>query len=187
MRKDRKWHHQNSFNDKIFIYNPTRMSMFSMCIRTGTIGRCRDRRQTCRRPLGFASFLQPLLRIWCPRHVWSCGDCVWGWLMACWGGRWLVYDIGSEKVKVQLTLSVCVEGEPAYLTLHVPVFGSVPIILGTGGSKLDDVVPRFQCDGEFAEIITRGWKINSEWPPVCNSSCPISLWRSDTTWSQQLR
>ena len=59
-----------------------------------------------------------------------------------------------------MTLSVRVVGEPPYFTLHVPVFGSVPVILGTGGSKLDNVVPRFQFDGEFAEIITCGWKIN---------------------------
>ena len=45
-----------------------------------------------------------------------------------------VDDVGFEKVKVQLTLSSLVEGESAYLTLHFPVFGLVPIILGTGRS-----------------------------------------------------
>ena len=67
-----------------------------------------------------------------------------------------VDDVGLEKVKVQLTLSSRVEGEFAYLTLHFPDFGSVPIILGTGRSKLHDVVPGFQFAGEFAEIIAGG-------------------------------
>ena len=67
-----------------------------------------------------------------------------------------VDDVGFEKVKVQLTLSSRVESESAYLTLHFPVFGSVPIILGTGRSKLDDVVPGFQFTGEFTEIIAGG-------------------------------
>ena len=39
-------------------------------------------------------------------------------------------DVGLEKVKVQLTLSARVEGESAYLTLHFPLLGSVPVILG---------------------------------------------------------
>ena len=46
-----------------------------------------------------------------------------------------VDDVGLETV----------EGETGYLTLHVPVFGSVPVILGT-----DDVIPGFQFAGEFA-------------------------------------
>ena len=46
-----------------------------------------------------------------------------------------VDDVAFEKV----------EGETGYLTLHVPVFGSVPVILGT-----DDVIPGFQFAGEFA-------------------------------------
>ena len=64
--------------------------------------------------------------------------------------------VGFKKVKVQLTLSSRVEGESAYLTLRFTVFGSVPIILGTGRSKLDDVVPGFQFAGKFAEIIAGG-------------------------------
>ena len=65
-------------------------------------------------------------------------------------------DVGFKKVKVQLTLSSRVEGESAYLTLHFPLFGLVPVILGTGRSKLDDVVPGFQFTGEFAEVIAGG-------------------------------
>ena len=67
-----------------------------------------------------------------------------------------VYDVGFEKVKVQLNLSSGVEGESAYLTLHFLLFGSVSVILVTGRSKLDDVVPVFQFASEFAEIITHG-------------------------------
>ena len=65
-------------------------------------------------------------------------------------------DVAFETGKAQLTLSSRVEGESAYLTFHFPLFGSVPIILGTGRNKLDDVVPGFQFAGEFAEVIAGG-------------------------------
>ena len=84
---------------------------------------------------------------------------------------WIVYEDDSwfvegcsdfvndvEKVKVQLGLSARVKGETTHLTLHFSVLGFVTEILGASGSKLDDVVPGFQ----FAEIITRGWQINSK-------------------------
>ena len=51
-------------------------------------------------------------------------------------------------------LSTCVEGEPAYLTFHFSVFGLVPIILRARGSKLDDVISRFEFAGEFSEMIS---------------------------------
>ena len=35
--------------------------------------------------------------------------------------------------------------------------GSVAVILGASGGKLDDVIPEFQSTVEFAEIISRGW------------------------------
>ena len=65
-------------------------------------------------------------------------------------------DVGFEKVKVQLTLSTHIEGESMNFAFHFFAFGSVPVILGTGRSKLDDVVPRFQFAGELAEIIPGG-------------------------------
>ena len=79
--------------------------------------------------------------------------------------RGSVDDVGFE-VKVQLALSTRDEGETTYLTLHFSVLGFVTVILGAGGSKLDNVVPRFQVAGEFAEIITRAWQINSKWPLI---------------------
>jgi len=64
-----------------------------------------------------------------------------------------VDDVGFEEVKVQLGLSSRGEGESAYLSFHFSVLGSVAVILGTSGRKLDDVVPECQFAGEFAEII----------------------------------
>ena len=62
------------------------------------------------------------------------------------------YDVGYEKVKVQLGLPK----QTAYLAFHFSVSGSVAIILVTGDSKLDNVVPGFQFASEFAEINTHG-------------------------------
>ena len=67
-----------------------------------------------------------------------------------------VDDVLFEKFKVQLFLPAGVEGEPAYFAFDFAIFGSVSVILGASGSKLDDVVTGFQFAGEFAEMITRG-------------------------------
>ena len=67
-----------------------------------------------------------------------------------------VDDVGFEKVKVQLGLSAHVEGESAYLTFHFSVLGSVAVIFRASRRKLDDVIPRFQFAGKFAEIVSRG-------------------------------
>ena len=80
-----------------------------------------------------------------------------------WNGTWFVEWIGDfvddilfEEFKVQLFLPAGVEGEPKYLAFDFPIFGSVTVILGASGSKLDDVIARFQFTGEFAEMIARG-------------------------------
>ena len=80
-----------------------------------------------------------------------------------WNGTWFVAWIGDfvddilfEKFKVQLFLPASVEGEPAYLAFDFPIFGSVSVILGASGSKLDDVVTGFEFASEFAEMIARG-------------------------------
>ena len=80
-----------------------------------------------------------------------------------WNGTWFVAWVGDfvddvlfEKFKVQLFLPAGVEGEPAYLAFDFPIFGSVSVILGASGSKLDDVIAGFQFTGEFAEMIARG-------------------------------
>ena len=65
-------------------------------------------------------------------------------------------DVLFEEFKVQLFLTTCVEGEPAYLAFYFSVFGFVPIILGARGSKLDDVISRFELAGEFSEMISQG-------------------------------
>ena len=77
-----------------------------------------------------------------------------------------VDDIAFEKVKVQLGLSVRVEGEATYFAVHFSILGSVVVILVTGGSKLNDVVPGLQFVDKIAEIIARGWQTNSKWPPI---------------------
>ena len=66
-----------------------------------------------------------------------------------------VDDVLFEKFKVQF-LPTGVEGEPAYLAFNFTIFGSVSVILGASGSKLDDVIARFQFAGEFAEMIACG-------------------------------
>ena len=80
-----------------------------------------------------------------------------------WNGTWFIAWIGDfvddvlfEQFKIQLFLPVGVEGEPTYLAFNFPIFGSVSVILGASGSKLDDVIVGFQFTGEFAEMITRG-------------------------------
>ena len=80
-----------------------------------------------------------------------------------WNGTWFVAWIGDfvddvlfEKFKVQLFLPASVEGEPAYLAFDFAIFGSVSVILGASGSKLDDVVTGLEFAGEFAEMIARG-------------------------------
>ena len=80
------------------------------------------------------------------------------------------YDIGFEKVKVQLGLPK----QTVYLAFHSSVLGSLAIILVTGRSKLDNVNPGFQFAGEFAEIITRGWQINSKLPTSSRKSDVIT-------------
>ena len=64
-----------------------------------------------------------------------------------------VDDVGFEKVKVQLTLSLRVEGESVYLTLHFPLVSLVPVILGASSSKFNDMVAGFEFAGEFSEMI----------------------------------
>ena len=80
-----------------------------------------------------------------------------------WNGTWFVTwirdfvdDVLFEKFKVQLFLPAGVEGEPAYLAFDFAILGSVTVILGASGSKLDDVVTGFEFTGEFAEMIARG-------------------------------
>ena len=80
-----------------------------------------------------------------------------------WNGTWFVDGISDfiddvlfEKFKIQLFLPAGVEGEPAYLAFDFSIFGSVTVILGASGSKLDDVIAGFQFTGEFAEMIARG-------------------------------
>ena len=67
-----------------------------------------------------------------------------------------VDDVLFETFKIQLFLPAGVEGEPAYLAFDFPILGSVTVILGASGSKLDDVVTGFEFTGEFAEMIARG-------------------------------
>ena len=76
---------------------------------------------------------------------------------------WVVFGFGDfvddvlfEEVKVQLFLSTCVEGEPAYLAFDFTVFGFVPIILGARGSKLDDAISDFEFAGEFSKMSSQG-------------------------------
>ena len=65
-----------------------------------------------------------------------------------------VDDVLFQQVEIQLFLSTCVEGEPAYLAFDFSVFGFVPIILRARGSKLDDVISCFEFAGEFSEMIS---------------------------------
>ena len=65
-------------------------------------------------------------------------------------GTWFVGWIGDfvddvlfEDFKIQLFLPAGVEGKPAYFAFDFPIFGSVSVILGASGSKLDDVVTGF--------------------------------------------
>ena len=76
------------------------------------------------------------------------------WFVA-WIGDF-VDDVLFEEFKVQLFLPAGVEGKPAYLAVNFTVFGSVSVILGASGSKLDDVIAGFEFTGEFAEMITCG-------------------------------
>ena len=80
-----------------------------------------------------------------------------------WNGTWFVTwirdfvdDVLFEAFKVQLFLPAGVEGEPAYLAFDFAILGSVSVILGASGSKLDNVVTGFEFAGEFAEMIARG-------------------------------
>ena len=80
-----------------------------------------------------------------------------------WNGTWFVDGISDfiddvlfETFKIQLFLPAGVEGEPAYLAFDFAILGSVTVILGASGSKLDDVITGFQFTGEFAEMIARG-------------------------------
>ena len=67
-----------------------------------------------------------------------------------------IHDVALEKVKVQLVLSTCIEGETAYLAFDFALVGSIAVILGASVSELDNVIVRFQFAGEFAEIIPCG-------------------------------
>ena len=75
----------------------------------------------------------------------------------------LVWIVDSDfsrvfsKVKVQLFLSTGVERESTYLAFDFSVFGFVPIILRTCGSKFDDMISGFEFAGEFSEMISQGW------------------------------
>ena len=64
--------------------------------------------------------------------------------------------VDLEKVKVQLILTTCVEGEPAYLAFDFPLVGAVPVILGASGGEFDDMIVGFQFAGEFAQMIAQG-------------------------------
>ena len=68
----------------------------------------------------------------------------------------LIDDVGLEKVKVQLRLSTCVEGEPAYLAFDFALVGSVPVILGASGGEFHDVIVGFQFAGEFTQMVAQG-------------------------------
>ena len=72
------------------------------------------------------------------------------------GGRDVIDDVGLEKVKVQLVLATCVEGEPAYLAFDFALMGSVPVILGASGGEFDDMIVGFQFAGEFAQMVAQG-------------------------------
>ena len=72
------------------------------------------------------------------------------------GGRDVIDDVGLQKVKVQLVLSSCAEGEPAYLAFDFALMGSVPVILGASGSEFHDMIAGFQFAGEFAQMIAQG-------------------------------
>ena len=65
-------------------------------------------------------------------------------------------DVSLEKVKVQLVLSTCIEGETASLEFDFALEISVSVILWASGSELDDVIIGFQFAGEFAEMVTGG-------------------------------
>ena len=81
-------------------------------------------------------------------HVW-----IVDWNLArfvAWVGDF-VDDVLFEEFKVQMFLPSDVEGEPAYLAFYFTIFGSVSVILGPSGSKLDNVIAGFA--GEFTEII----------------------------------
>ena len=67
-----------------------------------------------------------------------------------------VNDVLFEEVKVELFLSMCVEGETAYLAFDFTIFGFLPIILWACSSKLDDVISGFEFAGEFSEMISQG-------------------------------
>ena len=66
----------------------------------------------------------------------------------------VIDDVGLEKVKVQLVLSTCVEGEPAYLAFDFALVRLVPVILGASGGEFNDVVAGFQFACEFPEMVT---------------------------------
>ena len=68
----------------------------------------------------------------------------------------LIDDVGLEKVKVQLRLSMDIEGEPVYLAFDFALMGSVPVILGASGREFHDMIVGFQFAGEFAQMITQG-------------------------------
>ena len=68
----------------------------------------------------------------------------------------LIEDVGLEKVKVQLRLSTCVEGEPAYLAFDFTLMGAVSVILGASGGEFDDMIAGFQFAGEFTQMIAQG-------------------------------
>ena len=59
------------------------------------------------------------------------------------GGGDVSDDVGLEKVKVQLVLTTCVEGEPAYLAFDFALLGSVPVILGASGGEFHDMIVGF--------------------------------------------
>ena len=59
------------------------------------------------------------------------------------GGGDVIDDVHLEKVKVQLVLSTCVEGEPAYLAFDFALMGSVAVILGASGGEFHDVIVGF--------------------------------------------
>ena len=59
------------------------------------------------------------------------------------GGGDVIDDVDLEKVKVQLVLSTCVEGEPAYLAFDFALMGSVAVILRASGGEFHDVIVGF--------------------------------------------
>ena len=76
-----------------------------------------------------------------------------------WFVAWIrdfIDDVLFEAFKVQFFLPAGVEGEPAYLAFDFTILGSVSVILGASGSKLDNVVTGFEFASEFTEMIARG-------------------------------